>query len=77
MVPTGKPRAKNLTDRGWRDSSVLRALYVLAEDLNTVPSAYMAAHSLLSLQFQGIRCDFMTSDTLQIHMFRKNTQTYK
>lgn len=46
-IPTENPRAKQLTDRGWRDGSVLRALYVLAEDLNTVPSTYMEAHNLL------------------------------
>ena len=34
-------------ERGYRESSVLRALAVLAEDLGLVPSTHMAAHNCL------------------------------
>ena len=35
-------------------AQTLRALATLAEDLASVPSTYMAAHSHLYLQLQGI-----------------------
>jgi hypothetical protein len=39
---------KENSKKGWRDCSVVRILATLPEDVDSIPSTYMAAHNSLT-----------------------------